>query len=150
MSAGDSTDIKSADFWAMLFPTSYQGPADWYVMQLIPRDLTESDADQGSFFAPKYGTNSLSHKLNADQDFKALELNGSKVDVNPARADRRMSDRILDQGAKLDDIWQENFVVWSADGSRTNPQFYDPPAIRWAHERKELSADPEAAAGRSK
>jgi hypothetical protein len=146
MSAGDSTDIKSADFWAMLFPTSYQGPADWYVMQLIPRDLTESDADQGSFFAPKYGTNSLSHKLNADQDFKALELNGSKVDVNPARADRRMSDRILDQGAKLDDIWQENFVVWSADGSRTNPQFYDPPAIRWAHERKELSADPEAAA----
>lgn len=150
----NETKILAADFWAMIFPTKPTDKSDideWYLLQLIPKDLTDVAEDKGSFYAP--GAHKLQIPLHPGpiyiKDFHSVtvDTNGTVTveTLKPILEKRAMVDRAKDKKLcpSLADIWNENFIVWTDDQGL---QLRDPPPIHWQRKRVPLDANPLIAA----
>jgi hypothetical protein len=132
--------IAAADFWAMLFPVS--GDRTWFVLQLIPRDLTDAaDDSRASFYSP------LGHKLSSLDKLIPFKWNDETNEIHVDTVfslDRKVSTRTLKTTytpkPSVPELWRENFVI-DKSGEYKDPK----DAIR-SRERKALQKDPEAAA----
>lgn len=79
------TEKVPTDFWAMLFPTQVRGGEEWYVMQLVPRDLTgRKQRDRGTFFSPPRSNQSTDHDIDFGQMAAAPDALWRFPDANSA------------------------------------------------------------------
>jgi len=149
---GNANSILAADFWAMLFPTKGPDADEWYLLQLIPKDLTGIAEHKGSFYAPvPDDIKKAAHKLQIElrpndpidiEGFIAVTVDtkGTWKFEKSISKDRMMVDREKDEKVSppLADIWQESFIVWTDDRGL---QLADPPPIHWQRERVPLDAN---------
>jgi hypothetical protein len=138
--------IKGADFWAMLFPVKVRG-GDSYVVQLIPRDLTNAAQEggdiTGAFYAP------VRHKIEipAGLAIKKFEWDPETAKVTAEdikRPESSISTRRLGTGQDkptVTDIWNECFFFWKV---QKKFHYKDPIEVHWT--QANLSADTDTAA----
>jgi hypothetical protein len=152
LALANGQEIRGADFWAMLFPTKRSAGGDWYVMQLIPRDLTgvmKGNGHAASFYAP------LSHQLTLGAPIFAFQWDGtasdavklSRLTANHEVRDiskRYLSKKQQDGEPTVPLLWQECFLMWKDNNEKKH--FKDPEDLYWSLNRKQLHVDTATAA----
>jgi hypothetical protein len=153
------TKIGATDFWAMLLPTKRLVDGEWYILQLIPKDLTgvvaeSAEATKSTFYAPPldggdhYRVN-VDPNITINGNFLALDEEGKSTPVPspPLGANRSMyltKTALQFQGGKIKlGTVLMDFFMGEADDQTP---FTDPTPIVWKKARTPLHEDPEKAA----
>jgi hypothetical protein len=137
--------IEKADFWAMLFPVVRVGGGKWFVLQFIPRDLTNAKEEgrntKASFYSPlRHSLSSIDklHPLKWDDDKKEVHLDPKRDLVRPVST-RTLTTSYAPRPT-VPELWRENFIF--EDGGL----FKDAEETVRQLQREDLNPDPVVAA----
>lgn len=148
-------NFDKSDFWAMLFPIGSGGDDERYLLQLIPRDGTQS-GDQTGLMAPPNtffagpGTPKIAHTLLGDDATLALlePITFTKIPVGKITGGQREipvnADREIEKDLTLRTLLSTQFLRYEED--KKDPVFTEPRPRHVAWDRIALPETQEGSA----